>query len=120
MERSLSEEFRRRLRQIRERLFRTVATTDEELATLEAHQPGPLTEDAARESISVLLSLLGDRERHELDEVDAAEARLDTGSFGTCEGCGNLVPLTRLRAMPTARYCVTCQAKEEKEAPRRV
>lgn len=113
---SLVEEFRRRLREIRGRLHRTAATTDEELQTLEAHQPGSPGEDVPRESVATLLSRLSVQEKRELDEVYAAQARLETGTFGICEGCGRAVPLARLRALPAARTCMACQAREEERA----
>jgi DnaK suppressor protein len=114
----LVDEFRRRLRESRERLFRTVATTEEELVTLETHQPGGPPEDVASESVSALLSRLEEGEKHELDEIYAAQARLETGSFGVCEACGQQIPLPRLRAMPVARCCMTCQARTEGEPGR--
>ncbi len=113
---SLVEEMRRRLREMRQRLFRTVATTDEELATLEAHQPGGPMEDVVHDTVATLLSRLGAHEKRELDEVFTAQARLETGSFGVCEGCRRPIPLARLRAAPTARSCIVCQAKEEERA----
>ena len=107
------EEFRRQLRETRERLLKTVARTDEELATLEAHQAGALSEDAAMALASDVLSRLEGQEKHELDEIDAAQARLETGTFGVCERCNRPIPLERLRAMPTARYCIPCRSREE-------
>lgn len=111
-------EFRRRLREARERLFRTVATTDEELDTLETHQPGAPGEDAGVEAAAAILSRLEGRERHELDEIFAAQARLETGTFGVCEACGEPIPLPRLRAMPSARQCHACQSREESRVGR--
>jgi RNA polymerase-binding protein DksA len=105
----LVEELRRRLAQARRDIVATVATTDEELATLEAHQPGSPSEDVVSETASAILSRLEGREKHELDEVDAAQARLAAGTYGTCEGCWRPIPLERLRALPTARHCVACQ-----------
>ncbi len=113
---ALVEEFRRRLRDTRERLFRTAATTEEELRTLEAHQPGAPAEDVARESVAAILSRLSLQEKRDLDEIFAAQARLETGSFGVCDGCSRPIPLARLRARPTARTCVACQAREEERA----
>jgi DnaK suppressor protein len=113
---ALVEEFRRRLREARERLFRTVAVNEDELTTLEAHQPGAMSEDVPRETAIAILNRLGEREKHALDEIYAAQARLETGAFGACEGCAQPIPLQRLRAMPTARYCVACQAREEERA----
>lgn len=113
---SLIKEFRERLRDMRERLCRTIVTTDEELATLEAHQPGAPSEDAASEFVARLLSRLSAEEKRELDEIFAAQARLETGAFGICEACARPIPLARLRAMPTARTCVACQVREEERA----
>jgi RNA polymerase-binding protein DksA len=107
------EEFRHRLLEVRANLLRTVATTDDELATLERHQPGAPIEDATRDEVAGTLSRLEDRERHELEEVYAAWARLDAGTFGTCEDCHEPLPLVRLRAMPVARCCLPCQQKRE-------
>ena len=107
-------ELRRRLKHERGRLLRTVVRTDDELATLEAHQPGATVEDAAAGLAASILSRLEGQERHELDEIDAAQARLEAGTFGTCERCGQPIPLRRLRAIPVTRYCLPCQTKEER------
>jgi RNA polymerase-binding transcription factor DksA len=73
------EEFRDRLREARNRLHRTIARTDDELATLEAHQPGAPSEGVTTEQVTTILSRLEDQEKHELDEIDAAQARLAAG-----------------------------------------
>ena len=39
-------------------------------------------------------------------EIDAAEARLAEGTYGTCEVCGTSIPDARLEARPTARACI--------------
>jgi DnaK suppressor protein len=113
---ALREEFRQRLLDARTALVRTVTITDEELATLEAREPGEAIEDAARDQMLAILSRLEDRERHALDEIFAALRKLGTGTYGLCESCGGDVPLARLRAMPTARHCLTCQAGRETPA----
>jgi len=46
--------------------------------------------------------------RHRLAEVDAARARLDSGSYGRCMACGEAIAPARLEARPTARTCITC------------
>lgn len=111
------EEFEGRLRDARREVWRTAASTEDELATLEAHQAGGPTDDAGTASVAHVLSRLDGAARHLLDEIEAAQARLAGGAFGTCEGCGRSIPLTRLRAMPTARLCITCQRAAEEERP---
>jgi DnaK suppressor protein len=113
LEADRSSEFRGLLRAARRQVFRTVAVTDNELASLADHEPGALVEDSARGVMADLLTRLEGRERHQLDEIQSAQARLESGTFGVCEGCGDAIPLSRLRALPWARHCLTCQARDE-------
>ena len=46
-----------------------------------------------------------------LADVDAALARIDAGSYGTCSSCGQPIGDDRLEAMPTARLCMACASK---------
>jgi hypothetical protein len=48
------DEFRRRLWEQRRDLLRTLVLTDDELATLEAHQAGAVVEDAATETVGAI------------------------------------------------------------------
>jgi RNA polymerase-binding transcription factor len=109
----LTAEFRDRLARARLALARTVATTDAELETLAARESRELAEDAALGTVGEILARLDGQERHELDEIDAAQARLEAGVFGACQTCHRAIPLTRLRAMPAARQCAVCQEREE-------
>jgi RNA polymerase-binding transcription factor DksA len=43
------------------------------------------------------------------NDVVAALARIDAGTFGSCERCGNPIPPERLEAIPTATLCVACK-----------
>ena len=44
--------------------------------------------------------------RTELDEVERALAKLDDGTYGKCETCGESIVPARLEAMPAARFCI--------------
>jgi DnaK suppressor protein len=106
-------DFRRRLAAARLRLARTVAATDEELAALGPRASPELAEEAATGVLRGILERLEDRERHELDQIDAAQARLEAGVFGVCERCHQAIPLARLRAMPATRHCAMCRVHHE-------
>lgn len=45
--------------------------------------------------------------RETLEEVERALGKLDDGSYGKCEECGEEIAAARLEAMPAARYCIT-------------
>ncbi len=46
-----------------------------------------------------------------LREVDDALKKLDTGTYGKCETCGEQIGAARLEAMPSARHCMTCASR---------
>lgn len=51
---------------------------------------------------------LTEAERAELLHIDEALARMAKGQFGRCARCGGAIGRHRLRAIPEARYCMTC------------
>ena len=45
-----------------------------------------------------------------IGEIEAALARLDAGTYGSCEGCSAAIPEERLELRPFAGRCVACTA----------
>lgn len=50
--------------------------------------------------------VLYDRLRRELDDIEKALERMDEGTYGTCEVCGDEISEARLEAMPSTRRCI--------------
>jgi len=46
-----------------------------------------------------------------LQDVDAALEKVDAGTYGTCEDCGEEISPARMDFRPTSRYCVACKSK---------
>ena len=63
------------------------------------------TEERAR-TLAVLRAL-----RSNLQDVDRALAKLDAGTYGTCERCGRPIGAERLEAIPWALLCIDCKRK---------
>ena len=57
-----------------------------------------------REYTSTLL----DQARARVVELEAALARLDEGTYGTCTSCGNRIGDERLEALPATESCIAC------------
>jgi RNA polymerase-binding protein DksA len=53
-------------------------------------------------------------ERDKLQQIDHALERIDDGTYGVCEECGEPVGKMRLMAFPRATLCVTCKQREER------
>ncbi|MGB9722845.1 MAG: TraR/DksA family transcriptional regulator [Chloroflexia bacterium] len=60
------------------------------------------------------LALLGNL-RRTLGLVEAALKRLELGTYGFCEVCGEPIDRARLEALPYAAQCVRCQTRLEAE-----
>ena len=52
--------------------------------------------------------------RELLSLSERALARMDDGTFGVCESCGQPIGKARLQAFPRATLCVTCKQREER------
>lgn len=44
--------------------------------------------------------------RDQLDDVEGALARIDAGTYGLCQECGNPIAPPRLEAMPATPFCI--------------
>ncbi len=53
-------------------------------------------------------------EREKLAQIDRALARIDNGTYGICESCGNPIGKMRAMAFPRATLCLTCKQREER------
>lgn len=51
----------------------------------------------------------------QVQQLDAALQRLAEGRYGRCERCGQIIPAARLRVLPEARCCQSCQRQVEAE-----
>ena len=48
-------------------------------------------------------------------EIEAALARVASGTYGLCWGCGEKIAAPRLRVLPTATLCIECAMAVEKK-----
>ncbi|KPI21183.1 transcriptional regulator, TraR/DksA family [Actinobacteria bacterium OK074] len=52
--------------------------------------------------------------RETLEQTERALERLDSGTYGLCENCGNPIGKARMQAFPRATLCVECKQKQER------
>jgi DnaK suppressor protein len=115
-----SPDIRQSLLRWRERVARTIQREREGLNQEAVDMPTEhLGEQADRRSLSpaaeVAYELLGPR-ADLLRQIDHVLAKLDHGTYGVCESCGQVIPEARLRALPSAVRCTPCQRAWERAA----
>ena len=84
--------------------FDSVVAASRDSNADDEHDPEGATIAFERSQIDALAR----QARHHLEEVDAALARVDAGTYGTCETCGTPIAEARLEVRPVARTCITC------------
>lgn len=93
----------RRIRSLRTRFEAIVAgsefTTDDD-----EHDPEGSTIAFERAQVTALLAAA----TAERDELVEASSRLDRGTYGICERCGEPIAPMRLEALPATRRCIDC------------
>lgn len=61
-----------------------------------------------------MLRLKG-RERQLLKKIDEAIEKIDSGTYGICEVCGEEINIKRLDARPVTTMCIECKTEQEEE-----
>lgn len=70
--------------------------------------------DRASQESDIAIELRNrDRERKLVKKIDETLAKIASGDYGYCEGCGVEIGLKRLEARPTATLCIDCKTLEE-------
>ena len=73
-------------------------------------------EDQAQHSLDEAVSMrLNGLEYTQLRRIQEALDRLQLGEYGICFSCEEPIPAKRLKALPSAQYCVTCQERVASE-----
>lgn len=74
---------------------------------------------ATAESDRAFTLRIRDRERKLIKKVKEALQRIEDGTYGLCEECGEEISLSRLKARPVTRLCINCKAKQEQDESQR-
>ena len=76
--------------------------------------------DGTSEAVSRLTDVgVSESLERELRRIERALAKLDEGTYGTCDACGGPISPGRLRAMPDGVLCLDCSAAERRVRPGR-
>jgi Ala-tRNA(Pro) deacylase len=107
------DELARALRRRRAMLLREFGAAEADLAFIGEDRESEIEERAQEEGAADVLARLDDRTLADVHAIDAALQRMIDGTYGRCATCDAPIPLTRLRAIPTARTCRPCAEEAE-------
>jgi DnaK suppressor protein len=116
MKASRLETYRRHLLQMRGETVKNFLDLEGDLRTLAGEREIEYVDRAQAVAWEQVLAGLDDRARCQVEEIEAALERIESGSFGRCEECGKALQEERLDTMLTARRCLQCQEAFESPA----
>jgi RNA polymerase-binding transcription factor len=114
MDPSVLKQFGDQLQHERRALVRELSHNEEGLEAITETGREEFEEQAQRQRDAFILESLDERAQNRLQEIDAALARIEAGTFGQCENCEEMIPEQTLRSDPTARSCPQCPEQNER------
>ena len=112
MDREQLDLFRAQLLQKKQEILADAGKTMTEMTDQTTNVPDP-NDRATLESGRSFELRIRDRERKLLSKIDEAIARIEDGSYGICEDCGEEIGLKRLEARPVTTLCIDCKTLQE-------
>ncbi len=98
----------------RDEIVKKAKQTLEEDMTLDANDLPDEMDLASSEYLQSFTFRLRGREKVFLDKIEKALRKIEDGSFGTCEECGEEISVKRLEARPETTLCIRCKEDQER------
>jgi len=86
--------------------------------TLHSERAADDLDVATNDSNAALAKRLLERQNSYLKRIDRTLKKINDGTYGECEGCGEMISEKRLLARPIAVLCILCKEKQEKNEKR--
>jgi DnaK suppressor protein len=106
--------FKTLLTEKRDEIIKKAKQTLEEDMTLDANDLPDEMDLASSEYLQSFTFRLRGREKAFLDKIQKALAKIEDGSFGVCEECGEEISIKRLEARPETTLCIRCKEDQER------
>ncbi|MEN8188799.1 MAG: RNA polymerase-binding protein DksA [Thermodesulfobacteriota bacterium] len=114
MEEKILKQFEQALMEKREEILSDVDRTLNDLHNQKGNIPDP-NDRASAESERNFELRIRDREQKLLKKIEGALERIQDGTFGECEDCGEIIGKKRLQARPVTSLCIECKTRQEQE-----
>jgi DnaK suppressor protein len=112
LNKKLNEQYQALLREVRDELENS---GNQHRIDLLNSEPGDSGDESLANALADFNLTTLDRHIDGVRDIEAAFQRIRSGEYGVCIDCGDDIPFNRLQAYPTAKRCIVCQEKRERE-----
>ena len=103
--------FKAQLEDMKEKIINDVEQTLSDMTSQNGNIPDP-NDRATVESDRNFELRIRDRERKLMNKVEEALGRIEDGTYGYCDDCGEDIAVKRLEARPVAKFCIYCKTNQ--------
>ena len=114
MNKATLKKFKTLLTEKRDEIVRKARLTLEQDMTLDTDDLPDEMDLASSEYLQSFTFRLRGREKTFLDKIEKALRKIEDGSFGVCEECGEEISIKRLEARPETTLCIRCKEDQER------
>ncbi len=108
MDNATLEELRERLLSLKQEIMLRIKENSEKVNNIQVRgDEGDFS--TAVYSREVLYDLI-EKDRAHLKDIEESLYNIEMGQYGKCHRCGKEIEIERMKAKPTARYCIHCRA----------
>jgi len=112
------DQFRKILEEEKKKILHHLETLSESSEEELDNGSGDSVDIASLEINQANLQKIGKRETYLLKKIDLALKKIDDGTYGECEMCGEPIAVARLMARPVAQLCIDCKTDQENQERR--
>jgi RNA polymerase-binding protein DksA len=113
MDSATLETYRQRLLTMQQEIERRIFEMETDMQAMDADRDIERTDRIQEEATETALTALDEQGRRQVEDIQAALARIEAGTYGDCLTCGEAISPARLEALPMAQRCVACQERLE-------
>ncbi len=110
------ETIRKDLVKLRDKLLKEIGANLKAERNPGDREVGDFYDDVDIEKDRQMVYTLGERERAKLNAITTALEKIEDGTYGQCEDCGEDINKKRLKIIPFTKFCINCQSEHEKRA----
>lgn len=114
MQKKELEFFTEQLLNAKAHILENVELASKELNELQRQENNDDMDYASMRSDSMIEQVVSDQQKAELKDIEHALQRIKEGTYNVCEMCSEEIGISRLKAKPYAKYCMTCRPLYEK------
>jgi len=106
--------FKKSLTAKREQIMRNISDLSDNIRELRSSGASDELDMASINTDSNLDHSISAKQKVELEKINSALGKIESGKYGLCEMCEEEIAIERLKAYPSARYCISCKEQMEK------